>query len=137
MSASCVHLCFNFLSCEVTKNTRGVSRRLVVNFWFSPFVQVLAFSPARLFHVPAMYTRLFYAAAFWQTRVLDFTLFSRFILANSCSRIFHVLADYSHPARESTRERGYELRRVSHHSFRCFCELSGGGGGGERSSGVH
>ena len=71
-----------------------------------------------------MYSRLFHVLAILQTRVLVFIGFSRFILVNSHSRVLVfftfsliILANsHSRPKRESTRGRGYELRRISHHS---------------------
>ena len=136
MSSSCVHLCFNFLRREGTKNTRfNVSNCAVyladsclISRFFALFTslrsralayssfscscdvflsfacpRLLANSGPRLYCVLAIYSR---KLAFSYSRIRVFFTFSLIILANSHSR----------PERENTRERGYEVRRISHHT---------------------
>ena len=65
--------------------------------------RLLANSGPRLYCVLAIYSR---KLAFSYSRIRVFFTFSLIILANSHSR----------PERENTRERGYEVRRISHHT---------------------
>ena len=137
MSSSYVHLCFKFLRCEGAKNTRFnvfncavyladsclISRFLTLftssrsHILYSSFPcsrdvissfarpRLLANSSPRLYWVLAIYSR---KLMFSYSRILVFFTFSLIIPANSHSR----------PERESTREREYEVRRISHHSFK-------------------
>ena len=134
MSVCTVHLCFKLIGCEGTTNTRFnvsdcavyladlISRFLAL--FMSSRSRVLAYSSfacsrdvfssfscprhlanssSRLYRVLAIYSR---KLAFSYSRILVFFTFSLIILANSHSR----------PKHESTRGRGYELRRISHHT---------------------
>ena len=98
MSSSCVHLCCNFFRREGTKNTRfNVSNCAVyladsclISRFFALFTssrfRVLAYSSFSC-SCDVFLSSCIRVLAFSQTRVLVFIVFSRFIPANSRSRI--------------------------------------------------
>ena len=137
MSFSCVHLCFNFLRCEGTKNTRFNISNCSVYFadscLISRFLALFTSSRSRVLAYLAFSCSRDVFSFFACPRLLAnsspglccvLTIYFR-KLTFSYSRVFRVFFTFSlinladshfRPERENTRERGYEVRRISHHT---------------------